>query len=326
MFPECTVLPALTPVGGIRPSWTRSTTQTDADITATLTRLSAQGAGQHVHHENTHSALNTTASMQLGALCAALLAVAAASAPVAAAQAHSARRVAAATAAAGSDGAKGAAKARAAGIPVDAALLASHPEFANVPVGPPSTDSSTSAISAAVIGNISMPGNQCSRRTDYRGTGSLHGASISSRAMHCSQRLRRVLSRALLIMLNAAVCWLQREWLEPAVASLRCHSRRLHPMPGMCGPMDGASATTAKNSGVSALQQPSQSECNAHMRKVGTIQRKQIGGVSPRTLHEAGCYLRAATGTSWYNMIQVEKFTEAQIDQMLQGDSCAELH
>lgn len=127
-----------------------------------------------MHHDSTHCALNMTASMQLGALCAALLAVAAASAPLAAAQARSATRVAAATAAAGSHGARGAANARAAGIPVDAALLASHPEFANVPVGPPSTDSSTSAISAAVIGNISMPGNQCSRRTDYRGTSRHH--------------------------------------------------------------------------------------------------------------------------------------------------------
>jgi hypothetical protein len=33
-----------------------------------------------------------------------------------------------------------------------------------------------------------------------------------------------------------------------------------------------------------------------------------------------GCCCCAATGTSWYNMIQVEKFTEAQIDQMLQGE------
>ena len=121
-------------------------------------------------HDSTHSALNTTASMQLGALCAALLAVLAVSAQPAAAQASSARRVAAATAAAGSDGARGAAKARAAGIPVDAVLLASHPELGDVPVGPPSTRSSTATISAASLGNISMPGNLGKRRTDYCGT------------------------------------------------------------------------------------------------------------------------------------------------------------
>jgi hypothetical protein len=103
--------------------------------------------------------------MQMGTLCAVLLALVAAAAPKAAAQAASARRVAASTAAAGSAGARGAAKARAAGIPVDIALLASHLEFRNVPVGPPSTASSTIAISPANVGDISMPGNLCSRRT-----------------------------------------------------------------------------------------------------------------------------------------------------------------
>ena len=39
--------------------------------------------------------------------------------------------------------------------------------------------------------------------------------------------------------------------------SLRCHSRQLHLTPGMCGPMDVASALMAKTSGVSALDLPS---------------------------------------------------------------------